>query len=125
MGWYLPDLAPGQSTSITVAFMFGYGPIDYNQPYDVDLSLTDDVAYCVYTNNDVNFTVSYAANQDINDVNLVVSLSPFVQLNYFTGGGYFDHINRTITWNLGDRTIGDFNGLPIPDSNTYTPSTAP
>jgi hypothetical protein len=100
--------------------MFGYGPIDYNQPYDVDLSLTDDVAYCVYPNNDVNFTVSYAANQDINDVNLVVSLSPFVQLNYFTGGGYFDHINRTITWNLGDRTIGDFNGLPIPDSNTYT-----
>jgi hypothetical protein len=32
MGWYLPDLAPGQSTSITVAFMFGCGPIDYNTP---------------------------------------------------------------------------------------------
>jgi len=32
MGWYLPNLGPQESTSITVAFMFGYGPIDYNEP---------------------------------------------------------------------------------------------
>jgi hypothetical protein len=84
------------------------------------LSITDDVSDCIYPNNDVNFTVSYAANQDINDVNLAVELSPYLTFNYCTGSGVYNPSNRTVTWSLGDRTIGEFNGLPVPDYNSYT-----
>lgn len=82
MGWDLGTLEPNQTKSITLAVMFGCGPIKYAKPYDVDLSITDDVSDCIYPNNDVNFTVSYAANQDINDVNLAVELSPYLILKF-------------------------------------------
>jgi len=89
-------------------------------PIDVDLSITDDVSECDYPNNDVNYALTYAANEDVNDVNLVVELSQYVTFNYCTGGGDYNEPNHTVTWNLGDRRTSEFGGFTIPDTNTYT-----
>ena len=70
MGWYLPDLEPNESTSITVAFMFGYGPV-ITSP--VTLVKTDDVgdSNCVDPNNRINYSIHYDMN-GFSDNNIVI-----------------------------------------------------
>jgi len=115
MGWYLPDLAPGESTSITVAFMFGYGPIDYNQPIppiDVNLTLADNVSDCVNSsttaaNSYFNYNICYSAGEDIDDVNVVANLPSYVDYNSCTGGGTYNSSSHKIVWDLGDLDAND------------------
>ncbi|MFA6186067.1 MAG: hypothetical protein WC770_02485, partial [Phycisphaerae bacterium] len=38
--------------------------VPYASPIDVDIAITDNVSDCVFPNNDVNYTVEYAINQD-------------------------------------------------------------
>jgi len=114
LGWHLGNLAHGQSKSITVAFMFGYGPIDYNQPVlppgcDVNLTQTNDISGCVEPNNFINYQICYSTTCDINDVNIIDELPIDVDFNSCTGGGVYNEPNHTVTWSLGNRQANDSN----------------
>jgi hypothetical protein len=82
--WNLGNLAHDESKSITLALMYGVGPIQTEPPIppiDVNLTKTDnlDDNACVEpstqdTNNLINYTICYTANEDVNDVYIVDEL---------------------------------------------------
>ena len=116
LGWYLPDLGYNESTSITVAFMFGYGPIDYNQPpippnCEVTLTKADDVndGNCVPPNDYFTYQICFSTTCDINDVNIVDKLPAYVDYGMSDSCGIYDSNTHTVTWDLGDRQAGDSN----------------
>jgi parallel beta-helix repeat protein len=114
MGWYLPDLTPGHSTSITVAYMFGYGPIDYNKPYDISLNIKDNISDCVLPSSQTHTTqvvydINFVAHEDINDVYIISKIPD--DFNYVTSfpEGYYDSQDRTVTWLERDLDVNDAN----------------
>jgi parallel beta-helix repeat protein len=114
MGWYLGTLAPGESNSITVAFMFGYGPIYYNSPIlppgcDVNLTNADDVSGCIEPNNFINYNICYSTTCDINDVNIIDTLPAYVDFNDANGGGVYEPNFHTVRWNLHNIEANDSN----------------
>jgi hypothetical protein len=126
--WNIGNLMPGQTKSITLALMYGVGPVQHEPPIpdlDVTLTKTDDISDCVYpsvgdANTYINYTIQFVANEDVNSVVLIDSLPEYVEFLSCTGGGDYNEPNHTITWNLGDCEVGDFNGIPIGDVNIFT-----
>ena len=108
LGWYLPELEPDESTSITVAFMFG----TLNWPIPTILTKTnaDPNDECVYPwkwnmleENYLTFDVCYDANgYALSDALLIDYLPLEVDYNSCSGGGEYDANNHTITWELGE-----------------------
>jgi hypothetical protein len=127
MQFNLGTLAPNETKKITLAVMFGCGPVQHEPPIpdlDVSLSKTDDVGDCILpstndANSYINYTITFIANEDVNDVVIVDSLPEYVEFLSCTGGDY-NEPNHTITWHLGDCRISDFNGIPIGDVNIFT-----
>jgi hypothetical protein len=116
MQFNLGNLTPNETKKITLAVMFGSGPIQ-RETVDVNLTKTDDVNDCVFPSTQksesfFNYTVNFIAHQDVNSVLLVDSLPEYVDFNSCTGGGIWSEPNHTVTWNLGD--------LNVNDSNTFT-----
>ncbi|MFA5292803.1 MAG: right-handed parallel beta-helix repeat-containing protein [Phycisphaerae bacterium] len=119
MGWDLGTLAPNQTKSITVAAMFGTGPIQYAEPIpplppgceDVNLSIdTTDVEDCVVPSVDgwidsvfdYNICYHFGPACSANDINIVSTLDDYVDYNDSSPEGYYDPCNHTVTWTLGD-----------------------
>jgi len=116
LGWTLGALAPNESVSITVAFMFAHG-----EPLGTPLLLTnqDDVQGCVSPGDYVTYRLDYANPlSDPDDPNylgpvenavLVDYLPAGIDLNHVTpsANGVYDRFAGTVTWNLGTLAPGE------------------
>jgi len=117
MGWYLPDLEPGESNSITVAFMFG--TTDWPIPTILTKTNADPNNECVepwnsFDENYLTFEICYDANgYALDDALLVDYLPAEVDFNSCTGGGVYDGNDHTVTWDLGDVGENDSNCFEV------------
>jgi len=114
MGWHLPTLAPGQSTSVTVAFMFA--TLNWPAPTILTKVNTDLSNECVepLSNNIIVFDIRYDANgHPVEDVVLTDYLP--IEVNYVSSepNGLYDADKRTVTWNLGDLGPDDSNAFEL------------
>ncbi len=119
MKWNLGNLSPGQTKSITLALMYGAGPIHTTPPeWDcVTLTKTDDVndGDCVVPFVDplvsdyLNYTICYSTTCDINDVNIVDTLPAYVEFVDANGGGVYEPNSHTVRWNLHNIEANDSN----------------
>jgi hypothetical protein len=100
MGWFLPNLSPNQTTSITVAFMFG----TENWPNPTILIKDDNVPgnNCVLPGSPITYTLHYDAN-GLSDTNVSVidELQDEVDYNWSSSGSNFDPNTRKVIWNFG------------------------
>ncbi len=117
MGWYLPDLEPGESNSITVAFMFG--TTDWPIPTILTKTNADPNNECVYPwnffeENYLTFDICYDANgYALDDALLIDYLPAEVDFNSCTGGGVYDGNDHTVTWEIGDVGENDSNCFEV------------
>ena len=123
MGWYLPDLGPGESTSITVAFMFG--TTDWPIPTILTKTNSDPNNECVepwnmMDENYLTFDICYDANGYALDDALLIDYLP-AELNFSScsGGGVYDANDHTVTWDLGDVGENDSNCFEVVVEVTY------
>jgi hypothetical protein len=121
LGWLLGSLAPNETTSITVAFMFGYGQGNQPNPqpwtHSLTLSKTDDVSTCVEPDDEIVYTLT-AANPITNtndpnyigtvtDVTIVDYLPPEITYPLASQDPCYDVIHHTYTWTIGTLEPGD------------------
>ena len=130
MGWELGDLDPNETTSITVAFMFGHGePVVCSLDVDIDNIVDPNslVDYCGIDplNGDPNYyTVEYSIDYGnpitdsgavdylgtLTDVVLTAELGEHIwpmpgDVVAYNGGSY-NLIGRSITWDIGTLAPG-------------------
>jgi uncharacterized repeat protein (TIGR01451 family) len=114
MGWHLGTLAYGESTSITVAVMFGAGPVmgDYLQ-----FSKTDDVADCAAPGESISYTISYGnydpSEPDVTSVQIVDYLPTEVDFDPATPSGNYDDEEHTVTWNISQIQPGTGGSIQV------------
>jgi hypothetical protein len=114
MGWFLPTLALGQSTSVTVAFMFA--TLNWPAPTILTKVNADPTNECVepISNNLITFDICYDANgHPVEDVVLTDYLP--IEVNYISSGpsGIYDADKRTVTWYLFDLGPDDSNCIEL------------
>ncbi|OHB53723.1 MAG: hypothetical protein A2Y10_20055 [Planctomycetes bacterium GWF2_41_51] len=129
MGWDLGTLAPGQTKSITLAAMFGTGPVQYATPIpplpegiEININKYDDVndGDCVVTStptieSDINYTIDYSImgnpwNPNPIEVNeiCIVDFLPKSGVDFVSAepNTYdYNDITKTVTWEIGDVNI--------------------
>jgi len=130
MGWHLGSLDPNETTSITVAFMFGTGPIktmaDLYVP--LDLEITDDVSTCVSPcPSDKTLTIDYSylwnipgweaysfSPSDVKELKLTCYLPPEADFDFADPNeGYYDSDLHAYVWYIGDLTGGEDDSVDI------------
>ncbi len=122
MGWYLPDLKPNETTSLTLAIMFGCGDI---HRHPVNLTKVDDVNEFdnLMPGDFITYTIDYnypaSATEDINNAVLtdylpdeLMTPNPSTDLTISHGGTY-NFMDNTVTWNLGTLSPGDSNNFTL------------
>lgn len=108
MMWYLPNLAPGESTSITLALMYGTENIPY--PTILTKANADPNNDCVkpflgapFEDNYLTYDICYDANgYALYDVNIVDHLPLEVDYYSSTPAGDYNSTDHTVTWSMGD-----------------------
>jgi hypothetical protein len=119
-GWYLPTLAPGESTSITVAFMFG--TLNWPIPTILTKVNADPNNECVdpCENNYLAFDICYDANgYALDDAILTDHLPDEVDYNSSEPNGTYDSNDHTVTWDLNDIGANDSNCFEVITTINY------
>jgi len=112
MGWYLGSLDPNESVSLTVAFMFGHGPV---QTTSLQMTKYNDVDSDTCSKSDpfINYAITYANPVTVeNDPNYLGPVENVVITDYLPDGidpnyiiisddGIYDPETNTITWDIG------------------------
>jgi hypothetical protein len=119
MKWNLGSLSPNQTVKHTIAVMFGSKPVNYEPPLPEEcdgttLTNTDDVSGCAprsteQTDNFINYNICYSITCDLNSVSIVDTLPADVDYDSCTGGGDYNEVSHTVTWDLGNRSANDSN----------------
>ncbi len=130
IGWSLGSLGPNETTSITVAFMFGTGPIktmaDIYLPLRVEIE--DDATVCVSPcPSEKTLTIDYSylwnipgweafsySPSDVEDLELTCYLPPeadFVSAD--PNEGYYNSDLHAYVWYIGDLTGGEDDTVDI------------
>ena len=126
MGWYLPDIGPDETTSITVAFMFG--TTEWPFPTILTKANADPNNDCVYPwnmidENYLTFEVCYDANgYALDDVNIIDYLP--IEVDYYSSnpnGTYDPNAGTagTVTWAIGDLSESDSNCIELVTKVNY------
>ncbi|MGD9109900.1 MAG: right-handed parallel beta-helix repeat-containing protein [Phycisphaerales bacterium] len=125
MMWYLPDLAPGQSTSITLALMYGSNTWPF--PTLLTKINADPNNDCVrpfigmgIEDNYLTYDICYDANgYPLEDVNIIDYLP--IEVDYYSSdpGGIYDPNSHTVTWNIGDLSETDSNCIELVTKVNY------
>jgi uncharacterized repeat protein (TIGR01451 family) len=117
--WNLGTLGTSDSNNtkkITIAIMYGCGPIQHDQPIppgceNLTLTKTDDIEDCVYPSiegiggigdSEITYDVNYSIPCEINDIKVVDTLPDGTTFVDATGTWDYNAAARTITWDLGD-----------------------
>ncbi|MFA5293871.1 MAG: right-handed parallel beta-helix repeat-containing protein [Phycisphaerae bacterium] len=137
MKWYIGNLGPLETKSITLALMYGVGPIQHTPPIpplpdgiEVDIFKDDglDEGDCVgpstqTVERDINYTIDYFVlktdifdenNIEVNDVTIVDFLPTsgvdFISAepNYYCD---YNEAAKTVTWYIGDVNTGSGFGV--------------
>ena len=130
MGWHLGSLDPNETTSITVAFMFGTGPIktmaDVYSP--LRLEIEDDAGDCVSpcpSEKTLTIDYSYVWNipgweaysyspSDVNDLEMTCYLPAEVDfVSADPNEGRYDSGLHAYIWYIGDLTGGEEDSVDI------------
>jgi parallel beta-helix repeat protein len=122
--WNIGNLEPNETKSITLALMYGVGPIQTTPPLppwwppgcEVTLTKDDNIGEgnCVNPSSevlesDINYTICYSTGCEINDVNIIDYLPEYADFNSCTVGGVYDSNFHVVKWNLGHRDANDSN----------------
>lgn len=125
MGWYLPDLEPDETTSITIAFMFA--TTDWPFPTLLTKANADPNNDCVrpfigmgIEDNYLTYDICYDANgYALYDVNIIDYLP--IEVDYYSSdpAGTYDSNTHTVTWNIGDLSENDSNCIELVTKVNY------
>ena len=80
--------------------------ISYNP---LNLSKVDDVGTCVYTGDNINYGICYDNSLntfDVHNVTIVDTVPENVSFVSASGGGTYNSVTHTVTWNIGTVTAG-------------------
>ncbi|MFZ0034350.1 MAG: hypothetical protein WAK60_05120 [Sedimentisphaerales bacterium] len=101
---------PGALSNYSIIIDRSCGP----GPCLLYLTKVDDVndGDCVGPGDDVNYTISYSYNgdvncSDINDVNIIDELPEELDFNSASAGGIYDSNTHTVMWNIGTLSPGE------------------
>jgi parallel beta-helix repeat protein len=118
MGWYLGSLDPNESVSITVAFMFGHGPVHTTS---LEMEKYNDVDSDLCTKDDpfIYYTITYGNPVTVeSDPNYLGDVENVIITDYLPDGidpnnvevsddGIYDPQTNTIIWDIGTLEEGD------------------
>jgi uncharacterized repeat protein (TIGR01451 family) len=80
--------------------------ISYNP---LNLSKVDDIGTCVYTGDNINYGICYDNSLntfDVHNVTIIDTVPENVSFVSASGGGTYNSVTHTVTWNIGTVTAG-------------------
>ncbi|RKY10879.1 MAG: hypothetical protein DRP65_05790 [Planctomycetota bacterium] len=130
MMWYLPDLDPNESTSITLALMYGCGePVENSliltKTDDIDPNYVCGVDPSDPNNNEITYTIYYANPiTNTSDPDYLGTVNDVVITDYLpngtdpcdvtaSGGGTYDIFTNTATWDISTLAPGEANSVTV------------
>jgi uncharacterized repeat protein (TIGR01451 family) len=124
MGWYLPELDPNETTSITLAIMFGYGEtcssglwVDKSNNIDPNGLACINPASSDPNDYKVVYTIDYG--NDGNDIayNCVLTDTLPEEIDRFSGevsdGGTYSWLTNIATWQIGTLNPSDSDSVTL------------